>query len=128
MFSLFLAVIVLTFFYNIAPAKAMRAEIDWPDIPGVSKQIKVGGNLNPNFGLPDLVKYLFNFLIVIGGLAAFFKIIYGGIKWMTSAGNPTATKDARDHISSALLGLLLILASYLLLKLVNPDLLILKGI
>ncbi|MFC1663533.1 hypothetical protein ACFL0A_00140 [Patescibacteria group bacterium] len=113
------------FFLNVSPVKALKAEVDWPELPGGVK-IEEGGQISAT--LPSLIEYLFNFALMIGGLAAFFMLILGGFRYLTSTGNPTATSDAKDRITSAILGLLLLLASYLLLQVINPDILILKPI
>jgi hypothetical protein len=118
------------FFYTTPSVKALDAEIDWPNIPGIpaEKQITNGsGSLNPNFGLNDLVKYIYNFFVMIGGLAALGMIIYGGVQYLTSSGSPAKTGAAKDKITSALLGLLLLLGSYILLNLLNPDILLLRN-
>lgn len=77
--------------------------------------------------LPGLVAWLYTFFVMISGLAAFVMIIWGGVQWMTSQGNPTATGDAKDRIKMALLGLLLVLASFLILQIINPELTLLKN-
>ena len=98
-------------------------EVEWPSVP------KIGGEsmtISDSTTLPELVSYLFTFSIMIAGLAAFSMFIFGGMKYLTSAGNAAAQNDARDMITSAVVGLLLLLGSYLLLQLINPDILILK--
>jgi len=111
-------------FLNPSPAEAIKAEIDWPEVGGIT--IERDGQLTAT--LPQLVQYFFNFAIAIGGIAAFAMLVLGGFRFLTSAGNPTAQKDAKDIITSAIIGLLLLLASYLLLEVVNPDLLMLEEI
>ena len=98
-------------------------EVNWPTVP------KVGGGtmtITDSTTLPELVSFLFTFSIMIAGLTAFSMFIYGGLRYLTSAGNAATQKDARDIITSAIVGLLLLLGSYLLLQLINPDILILK--
>jgi len=53
---------------------------------------------------------------------AFGMLVWAGITWLTSAGNPSKISDARDRIRNTFLGLLLVLASFLLLQILNPDL------
>jgi len=98
-------------------------EVNWPTVP------KVGGGtmtITDSTTLPELVSFLFTFSIMIAGLTAFSMFIYGGLRYLTSAGNAATQKDAKDIITSAIVGLLLLLGSYLLLQLINPDILILK--
>jgi hypothetical protein len=122
------ALFFLTYFCILflipSPVEAIQAEINWPEIGGV--KIAEGGNLVAT--LPQLVQYFFNFAIAIGGIAAFSMLVFGGFRFLTSAGNPSAQKDAKDIITSAIVGLLLLLCSYLLLQVINPDILTLKSI
>jgi hypothetical protein len=62
---------------------------------------------------------------VVIGLITFGALIYGGFRYLTSAGNPTAMSDAKDQISSALLGLILLFCSWLILNTINPELILL---
>ncbi|MDD5144604.1 MAG: hypothetical protein PHW72_00490 [Candidatus Pacebacteria bacterium] len=103
---------------------ALRAEIDWPELPG---GVKISENGNLVATLPQLIQYIFNFAVAISGLLAFTMIVYGGIKYMSSSGNPTTQKDATDIIKSALIGILLLLGSVILLRIVNPDVLMLDS-
>lgn len=125
-FSLFLTFCL--FFLNVSFIEAIRAEIDWPELPG-GLRIEDGegspGNLTAS--LPELIRYIFNFAIAIAGLIAFIRLVYGGFRYLTSAGNVAAQRDARDILTSAIIGLLLLLASVLLLRIINPDVLILRS-
>ncbi len=83
-------------------------------------------DLNTNQDLNQIVAWFYYFIIGIAGLSAFVMLVWGGVQYLTSAGNPTAIGDAKDRIKSALLGLLLILTSWLILQVINPDLTTLK--
>ncbi len=91
-------------------------EIKYPEVPGAITPVTAG------IPLPDYVKYIFNFAIIIGGLIALVMIILGGTRYMASAGNPSLMADARDQIFSAIIGLFLLLGSYLILTTINPQL------
>lgn len=69
-----------------------------------------------------MVAGIYQFALMIGGLLAFGAIIYSAIKYALSAGNPTGQGDARSGITDALLGLLLLMAAYLILNTINPNL------
>ena len=59
---------------------------------------------------------------MIGGVMAFGVIVYGGVKYTTSAGNPSGQSDAKEWIEAALLGLLLLVGAYFILNVINPQL------
>lgn len=76
--------------------------------------------------LPDYVKYIFNFSIGIAGFIAFLMITYGGIRYILSRGNPASMADANNQIFSGLIGLVVILASWMILTTINPQLVIIS--
>ena len=90
-------------------------EIDYPEVPGAEA---------PTEGteLPGYIKYIFNFSVMIGGILAFAVLLYGGIRWMTSVGNPAAISDAKSWMLGGIMGLFLLLCTYLILITINPQL------
>ncbi len=93
-------------------------EVQYPQIPGVEAPTTVKTPLS------DYVRYIFNFSLMIAGLIAFGVFILGGARHLTSAGDPTKMSDARDQIFSGILGLVVLLSSYLILTTINPQLVI----
>ena len=49
-------------------------------------------------------------------------IVVGGFEYITAGGNESTVGRAKTRITQALLGILLILGSYLILNTINPDL------
>jgi len=82
------------------------------------------GGITPHYGttLPDLIKYIYLFAIGISGAVALLSILIGAIKYISAAGNPSKMGDAKDQIFSAIIGVVLLLSSYLILSTINPDL------
>jgi len=62
------------------------------------------------------------------GILATVMIMYGGVKYLISMGSPQRMADAKDTIFSAVVGLVLVLGAYMLLNLINPNLVELKEI
>ena len=77
---------------------------------------------NPAEGLPQAITYIYMFALGAVGIIALLAMMIGAIMYVTSAGNPSRAADAKDRIFSALLGILLLLASVLILRIINPDL------
>ncbi len=69
---------------------------------------------------------LYNFGIGLGLLVAMAVIVFAGLRWATSAGNVTATADARDMIINAVLGVVMLLGATMILRIISPDLANLK--
>lgn len=94
-------------------------EIDWPKSP-------MGTQLDSKSGISVVVKYLYEWGIGLGGIAAFISLIMAGFQYVSSAGDSNKMKDARDNINSTLGGLLLLLSSFLVLNTINPQLVFLQ--
>ena len=110
--------ILIPIIFFLFPAFSLALELDYPKIGEF--EISLEMKLN------ELVAWFYYFIVGIAGLAAFGALIWGGFLWLTSAGNANKISEARERINSALLGLILILASYLILKTINPELVILN--
>ncbi|MDD5098394.1 MAG: hypothetical protein PHD31_01595, partial [Candidatus Pacebacteria bacterium] len=68
-----------------------------------------------------LIIFFYNLAIIIGGAIAFITIIVSGIKIMNSQGNSSALSKAKKTITNSLIGLAVLLGSYLLLTTINPE-------
>ena len=82
---------------------------------------------NPSSPTPSadplaIINNFYQFALLISGLLAFGAIVYGGIKYILAAGNPSGQTEGREWIKSALLGLLLLVGAYLVLHTINPNL------
>ncbi len=83
-------------------------------------QVSIGGYEVPS--IEEYVKRLYTYLISIAGIVAGIMIVWAGTKWLTSAGSPEKITDAKKKIGNAVLGLILVLGSYVILQTVNPAL------
>jgi hypothetical protein len=104
-------------------------------IPGqVGRSGSVGGVDYGAEGIDTLQDYLesaYKFGIAIVGILAVVMIGVGGFMYIvTSAGNAGKLADAKEIITSAILGLVMALLSWLILFVINPDLVgnTLKGV
>ncbi|MFA6918632.1 MAG: pilin [Patescibacteria group bacterium] len=88
---------------------------------GTAVEVGAGKNI-----LGEYINLWYTFLVGVAGLLAMVMIVFGGVNWLTSGGSSSAIGDAKKTISSALIGLTLALLSYVLLQIINPNLLSLK--
>jgi len=114
--SFFLIFIFLSFSVFVF---AQALEIKYPTIPGIPA-------LSEKPLLPEYVRYLYYFSIIISGLIAFASLVYGGFRYLISVGDPVVMADARAQIAAGVIGLIIILSSYLLLTTINPQLAIFR--
>lgn len=97
--------------------QAVDLLLDYPDIPHAGKLGEEGAST-----LPEVIRYIYMFALGAAGFVALLAILIGAIMYIFSAGNPSKATDAKDRIMSALLGILILLASVLILRTINPDL------
>ena len=122
LFSIFLLSLTGCGLVNAADERIPTIVEDYPKLPACedNKECMPG---DPGFGLPQFINYIFVFSLGIVGIVGLIALIFGGFLYMASTGNPQKAAQAKDRIISALLGLLLLLGSYVLLNIINPDLL-----
>lgn len=89
--------------------------------PPACAAASLGENIDPGAGFaPDigrLINAILSFVMVIAALLVFIYLIWGGIEWITSGGDKGKTENARNKITSAIIGLIVLAASYAILQL-----------
>ena len=78
----------------------------------------------PNL-IGEYIKAIYNYGMVATSILAAIMLMIGGLIWLTAQGNSAKISDAKSFIGSSLVGLILALTAYLLLKAINPDLTVL---
>jgi len=78
--------------------------------------------------LARYISAIFEFFVVLSAFLAVIMIMIAGVKWMLAAGSSEKVGEARKMIGNAIIGLVLALATYTILSLINPHLVILKGL
>jgi len=58
-------------------------------------------------------------ILVVAALVFFFILVIGGIRWIASGGDKTQTENARNQITSALVGLVIVFAAWAIVQLIN---------
>ena len=113
----FLSLILFISINNVVLAQTEKPlEISYPSVPEAPAPTTVKTEL------PAYIRYVFNFSIWISGFIALVVLVIAGFRYMVSAGRPEIMKDAKDQIFSAILGLAVLLSSWLILTSINPQL------
>lgn len=76
----------------------------------------------PTGGLPVLLTVLgraISIIIAIAILLLIFNLLYAGIQWITSEGDKTKVASARSRITYGIIGLLVIILSYLIIGIIG---------
>jgi len=101
----------------LAQDRGRPLEVRYPNVP--SADLIPQETTTP---VPEYVQYIYYFLLGLSGIIALGVLIYAGFQYFTSAGNPEKINEAKSRITAALLGLLILIGSYLILYSINPNL------
>ncbi|MDO8593265.1 MAG: lytic transglycosylase domain-containing protein [bacterium] len=137
---------IANLFYYSSPALAVNDSLpNWTmpdlqiDIGGLkdilknSKPLQCGTDQAGNQAycinwIGEYIAGIYKYAIGIVGILAAVVLMIGGLLWIVAGGNATAIGEAKAWIGASLTGLIIALASYMILYQVNPDLLNLKPI
>lgn len=123
-YNLFFLVVLFFLFSNINYVFAL--DINYPRLPGARPPQDFVGNVPSEEVLSHYINYIFNFIIWISGILAFGALVFAGIQYLISTGKPEKIISAKERMSAAFLGILLLLASFLILKTISPQFVILE--
>jgi len=97
-------------------------------LPGVTQKVTISDTESYN-AVKNLSCYLsgfYRYFAGVAGILATVMIMYGGVQYVISFGNPSRLQTAKDTIFSALIGLVITLGSYIILYTINPNLVTLE--
>jgi hypothetical protein len=101
---------------NITIASEGRdLEIKYPEVRGLKPK-------KTDFALNEYVEYIFNFAVWGAGALAFLVIVISGSQYLISIESPEGKKNAKDRVTSALLGLVILISSVIVLNRIDEDL------
>jgi hypothetical protein len=95
-----------------------------PCIPGNPDSAQIpcsAGKIQPSVDFKTYVQYAFNLIIALAAVASVVRLVWGGIEYMSTDAWSGKT-EGRKKITSALVGLVLVLSSYIILRTIDPRL------
>lgn len=83
---------------------------------GIGEAINPGRGFASNLG--SLINSALNLVMIVALLLVFLYLILGGIQWITSGGDKGKTEEARNKITAAVIGIIILAAAYALVQFV----------
>lgn len=130
-FSIVLPAIVLAFFVFSVPL-IMQASGVTDAVGGLDNTARVGygiggtGDISETDGimvsLPGAIGKIVGAALSFIGVIFFILMIYGGLLWMTAAGNDQQVEKAKDLIVAAIIGLVIVFAAYAITSFIGTSL------
>ena len=72
-----------------------------------------------NVTVPSIISGAITLVLVAAGVIFFFMLIYGGIKWIMSGGDKANTESARNTVTAALIGLVIVFSAWAIAQLIG---------
>ncbi len=69
--------------------------------------------------IENIVSGFVRLALVVAALAFFFILVIGGIRWILSGGDKANTEAARNQITAALVGLVIVFSAWAILQLIK---------
>lgn len=70
-------------------------------------------------GLPAFIGNVINLLLIAAGLFALFNLVSAGISFISGGGDPKQIEGAKNKILVSLIGLVIIAASFILIRIIS---------
>lgn len=67
----------------------------------------------------NLISSMIKLLLIVAAVVFFFMLVLGGIKWIMSGGDKGKTEEARNQITAALVGLVIVFSAWAIAQLIN---------
>ena len=106
----------ILFLFVVPFSTSAQTEVIYPSLPGVLTPQEIANEAQTEAEvLPLFMAYLFRLILLVSLLVVIGVVLYAGILYLLSTGNPIRSKIAREWILSAIQGALVIFTSYALL-------------
>lgn len=104
-------------------ASALALALTATPVAAQANKINIGTGA-PSATVKDLtigavVSTAIKVLVVVAAVLFFFWLVLGGIKWITSGGDKNKTEEARQQITSALVGLVVVFSAWAIAQLIK---------
>lgn len=95
----------------LVPVVVAAIDFGNTDLETIGNTAGYGGT---NTNLPTIIGRVIKVVLSLLGLVAMVLIVVAGVQWMTSAGNEDKIKAAKKLMTSALIGMVIIILAYAL--------------
>ncbi len=69
--------------------------------------------------IPKIITSSISLALIVAAVVFFFMLVIGGIRWITSGGDKGGTEVARNQITAALVGLVIVFAAWAIMQLIG---------
>lgn len=75
--------------------------------------------ITPINNIITVVRGIVQFILILAFVIAFIMLIVGGLRWILAGGDEKSVEKARNTITAALIGLVIVLVAYAIIRIVE---------
>ncbi len=94
------------------PAKVLAVDNPFTKAQNLAKETGESAGIDEGRGLTEIVGGIINVFLGFLGIVFLVLLLYAGFSWMTAQGDETKIKKARDMITNAIVGLIIVVAAF----------------
>jgi len=72
-----------------------------------------------NLDIGSMLSAIVQLIMVVAALAFFFMLVIGGVQWLVSGGDKAGTEGAKNRITAALIGLVIVFSAWAITSLIE---------
>lgn len=69
--------------------------------------------------IESIVSWAVTAVLVVAAVIFFFMLIFGGIRWIMSGGDKANTEAARNQVTAAIIGLIIVFSAWAIMALIS---------
>lgn len=104
---------------TLIPLAATAAALMFPASALAQTPTLIPPELTRNPKIIPIIQAIIKFILIVAFVIAFIMLIVGGIRWILAGGDEKAVAGARNTITAALIGLVIVLVSFALIRIVE---------
>ncbi len=110
-FSIICAIFIFTNKFSYVSAVNYNKIYGFKNTSLSSENIRTAAGMS-NKSAPEIIGNVIKVILGLTGTIALIFVIYGGVKWMVSKGDPGKIADARKLMTAGMIGLVIIVSAY----------------
>lgn len=104
---------------KLIPLATAAAYLALPTAAALAAENLVPSTIAPINNIVTVIRGIIRLILLIAFVAAFLMLIIGGVRWILAGGDEKAVAGARGMITAALIGLVIVLVAYAIIRLVE---------
>ena len=107
--SLFLSFFITV---NVCLAATLKDAFDFNSGKPLDSAANVGAGFNTSIGVNEIIGFIITSVLSLMGVVFLIMAIYAGYTWMMARGNEEMVEKAKNTLTNAIIGIVIVMAAY----------------